>query len=63
MKAQEFIKEKGYWFPGDGLISLLMEQYSKQELTNFLDFLLKGGYCDSDVYDEPPTAVDQYLAK
>jgi len=39
----------------------LMDQYSLQELTNFLDFLLKEGYCDSDVYGEPPTVIDQYL--
>ena len=33
----------------------------KDVLTDFLDFLLKEGYCDSDVYSEPPTAIDQYL--
>ena len=31
------------------------------ELLAFLDFLLKEGYCDSDVYAEEPTALDQYL--
>ena len=38
-----------------------MDEYSKSELTKFLDFLLKEGYCDTDVYSEPPTAIDQYL--
>ncbi len=33
----------------------------KDELTTFLDFLLKNGYCDSDVYSEPPTAIDRYM--
>ena len=37
------------------------EEYKKDILTDFLDFLLKEGYCDSDVYSEPPTAIDQYL--
>ena len=39
------------------------EENIKIELTNFLDFLLKNGYCDTDVYAEPPTAIDQYLKK
>jgi len=33
----------------------------KIHLTLFLGFLLKEGYCDSDVYAEPPTAIDQYI--
>ncbi|KKM93745.1 hypothetical protein LCGC14_1205390 [marine sediment metagenome] len=31
------------------------------ELTSFLDFLLKNGYCDTDVYSEPPSAIDRYM--
>ena len=34
---------------------------NKDELTLFLDFLLKENYCDSDVYAESPTAIDRYL--
>ncbi len=34
---------------------------AKTEITAFLDFLLKQGYCDADVYVEPPTAIDQYF--
>jgi len=37
------------------------DEYTKSELTNFLDFLLKNGYCDSDVYSEPPSAIDRYM--
>ena len=35
----------------------------KGELDEFLQWLLKNGYCDTDVYAEPPTAIDQYLAQ
>ena len=38
-----------------------LKELIKTELTDFLDFLLKEGYCDTDVYAEPPTAIDQYL--
>lgn len=33
------------------------------ELEKFLQFLLKNSYCDSDLYDESPTAIDAYLAE
>ena len=39
----------------------LINEFTKDVLTDFLDFLLKNGYCDTDVYAEPPTAIDQYL--
>ena len=42
----------------------IMKEYEEQikiELTEFLSYLLKNNYCDSDVYDEPPTAIDGYL--
>jgi len=45
----------------DTMIYEAMRQYSLQELTEFLSYLLKNNYCDSDVYDEPPTAIDGYL--
>ncbi len=41
----------------------LDKQNIEQELTDFLDFLLKNGYCDSDVYCEEPTAIERYLIK
>jgi hypothetical protein len=44
-------------------LSKVLEEYAKIEITRFLDFLLKEGYCDSDVYSEPPTAIDQYYEK
>ena len=39
----------------------LIDLFQKELLSDFLDFLLKKGYCDTDVYSEPPTAIDQYL--
>ena len=43
----------------------VMEAYvkkqAKDEITKFQDFLLKHGYCDVDVYAEPPTAIDRYF--
>ena len=47
----------------------ILESYAKQvakervkdELTSFLNFLLKEGYCDADVYAEPPSAIDRYM--
>jgi hypothetical protein len=32
-------------------------------LEDYTQFLLKEGYCDTDVYAEEPTAIDQYLTK
>lgn len=37
------------------------EEEKKQLLNDYTDFLLKNGYTDSDVYDEPPTAIDEFL--
>ena len=33
----------------------------KDELTDYTDFLLKNGYCDSDVYCEGNSAIDRYM--
>ena len=33
----------------------------KIHLKQYTDYLLKNGYCDSDVYDEKPTSIDRYL--
>ena len=74
MKAIEFIKQTKQWKNGgtfykhyldvDGIAKWMddyNDQFKKDILTDFLDFLLKEGYCDTDVYCEPPTAIDQYL--
>jgi len=45
------------------LAKVLMEQFAKDEVNRFLDFLLKEGYCDTDVYAESPTAIDQFYTK
>jgi len=39
----------------------MLYKRDKDELTKFLDFLLKNGYCDSDVYSEPSSAIDRYM--
>ena len=41
----------------------LVDNYSKDLLTEYTEFLLKEGYCDSDVYCEPPTAIDRFMHK
>jgi len=37
-----------------------MDEYGKYIITEYTTFLLKRGYCDSDVYDEPPSAIDRF---
>jgi len=47
------------------LINHFDTEARKDELQPFLDFLLKEGYCDADVYAEPPkkdlTVIDAYI--
>lgn len=33
----------------------------KDVLTDFQEFLLKNGYCDSDTYEEKPSVIDRFL--
>lgn len=40
-----------------------MRDYSLEVLTAYTAFLLEEGYVDSDVYDEPPTAIDRFITK
>ena len=40
---------------------MTLNEKEKQLLEDFLDFLLKEGYCDSDVYTEPPSAIDRFM--
>ncbi len=62
VKAIKFIDARGF---ADDDVPILIAEFAqnhvKDELTLFLDFLLKEGYCDSDVYSELPTPIDQYL--
>jgi hypothetical protein len=37
------------------------DTYKKDLLTEFIEFLVEEGYCDTDVYDEPPTAIDKFI--
>jgi len=39
----------------------LVGEWGVDLLTEYTDFLLKYGYCDTDVYCEPPTAIDRFL--
>jgi len=39
----------------------IIPESAKEHLLKYTIFLLKNGYCDSDVIDEIPTAIDQYL--
>ena len=43
------------------IIEMAVTEWSKNLLTEYTDFLLKEGYCDSDVYCEPPSAIDRFL--
>ena len=38
-----------------------MSQFAMQQLEDYTQFLLKEGYCDSDVYSEPPSAIDRFM--
>jgi hypothetical protein len=35
--------------------------YAKEVLGRYTAFLVKEGYCDSDVYCEPPTTIDRFI--
>jgi len=37
-----------------------MENMVKGILTEYTDFVVKNSYCDSDVYSEGKTAIDQF---
>jgi hypothetical protein len=63
--AKEFL-EKEYpgtqkRFDNPEYFEHIMEEYLKSQLSEYTDFLLEEGYCDSDVYCEPPTAIDRFL--
>jgi len=58
-KSQKYDIEKGSPYIEESIN--LINEFEKDVLTDFLDFLLKNDYCDTDVYNEPPTAIDQYL--
>jgi hypothetical protein len=40
---------------------LSIDQEVKKKLTEYTEFLVNEGYCDIDVYTEPPTAIDKFL--
>jgi len=38
-----------------------MNEYAIEVLTFYTDFLVKNGYCDTDVFHEYPTAIDRFM--
>ena len=66
-KAEKFINEEYYNLILDCSISIhgeifnAMQQFAMQQLEEYTNFLLKEGYCDTDVYCEPPTAIDRFI--
>jgi len=60
--AKEFLEDKNIPEKRDRqIIEGWLEEYAKEILTDYTDFLLKHGYCDTDVYCEPPTAIDRFM--
>jgi hypothetical protein len=43
------------------IAELRLRSYDKDLLQKYNDFLLEHGYVDTDVYQEPPTAIDQFI--
>ena len=44
------------------LFEINIDNYRKEELTKFVDYLMDNGYCDSDVLGhEEPSAIDKFL--
>ena len=48
-------------FISKGTCEMLMKDYAIEVLSDYTDFLLKEGYCDTDVYSELPTAIDRFM--
>ena len=57
--AKQFLKEKALIY--DQVIECILDKYAKDILTEYTNFLLKSGYCDTDVKDELPTAIDRFM--
>jgi hypothetical protein len=69
MSAPEFTLDKIRAFSAMGhrsvaarMVRCLLTEYDNQ-LDEFLQFLVKEGYCDVDVYHQETTAIDQFLNK
>jgi len=64
-KAQNWIKEytgkEILEMTGPDDLILFMSEYAKDTIDDFVQFLLENGYCDTDVYAEPPTAIDRFM--
>lgn len=53
--------------PSDDAVDILthvevwLQNHEKELLSKYNEFLLKEGYCDTDIEQEEPTAIDQFL--
>lgn len=61
LQDELFVYESAWGKTGKFDVLRLADQYMKDTLTRYTDFLLEWGYCDADVYCEPPTAIDRFL--
>jgi len=51
-----------YCYDGDpGSIYDAMEEYAKEILEDYTQFLLNHGYVDTDVWAELPSAIDRFM--
>lgn len=57
--GEDYLKDGMYLEKDD--ILLMTSEYAKDVLMDFVDFLLKEGYCDSDVVSEGNTAIDKFM--
>lgn len=57
----EVLYWKEIWIKGFTKYLSEVDNTIKTKLTEYTDFLLEHGYTDTDVYDEPPTAIDRFL--
>lgn len=75
MKKQSIVKAKEFLMNELGIVELpkhkliisaediifLMNEFVKNELTEYTDYLMKYGYCDTDVYLEGNSAIDRFM--
>lgn len=66
LERTSFKNVSGNWqFKGDvtpeRVFKVAEELYSPTDLlARYTEFLVKNGYCDSDVYSESPTAIERF---
>ena len=70
MKTKEkFRKSFKSVMPGDNAVFVCQKieewllKHEKDILNEYNQFLLENGYCDTDIEQEEPTAIDQFLTQ